>query len=146
MKSRVIPHIHLTKEAPTGSYPYTHTGIQQLIGDLLDIYGLSAFELAKRGGLTPSALYTILKRKERDVSRPPRRSTIQGLAAAIGGTVTFDSAEGLIWFRHPSVPETKDDSITQFLLQVADVLKQSGRREIPREEGDKILRVLKVLL
>jgi hypothetical protein len=44
------------------------------------------------------------------------------------------------------VPDAKHDDIAQFMLQIADAIRQSGRTEIPRDERDKILRVLRVLL
>ena len=47
------------------SYPYTHAGIQRLIRNLLDTFGVSQFELAKRAGLTPAAIYQILKKSEK---------------------------------------------------------------------------------
>ncbi len=145
MKTRVVKFASL-RDAPLSSYPYTHTGIQQLIRDILDTYGLSQFELAKRANLTPAAIYQILKKTSRQVTRPPRKSTVQGLARAIGAQVMFNSKTNMIFLQHTSVPETKRDDIGQFLLRIADAIRQSGRREIGRDEQDKILRVIRVLL
>jgi transcriptional regulator with XRE-family HTH domain len=136
----------VAKKAALFSYPYTHTGIQHLIRDILDTYGISQFELAKRAGITPAAIYQILKKSEKQVTRPPRKSTVQALARAIGAQVMFNSKTNMIFLEHASVPESKRDDIAQFLLQIADAIRQSGRKEIPRDERDKILRVLRVLL
>ena len=134
------------KYSALSSYPYTHTGIQHLIRDILDTYGLSQFELAKRANLTPATIYQILKKSEKQVTRPPRKSTVQAFARAIGAQVMFNSKTNMIFLHHASVPETKRDDIVQFMLQIADAITQSGRTEIPRDERDKILRVLRVLL
>jgi hypothetical protein len=58
----------------------------------------------------------------------------------------FNSKTNMIFLEHASVPESKRDDIAQFMLQIADAIRQSGRKEIPRDERDKILRVLRVLL
>ena len=142
--SRVV--VTKTKKIALFNYPYTHTGIQTLIRDILDTYGISPFELAKRAGLTPAAIYQILKKSEKQVSRPPRKSTVQALGQAIRAQVMFNSKTNNVFLQHASVPETKRDDISEFLLQVADAIRQSGRTEIPRDERDKILRVLRVLL
>ena len=128
------------------SYTYTHTGIQHMIRDILDTYGISQFELAKRADLTPATIYQILKKSEKQVTRPPRKSTIQALGKAIGAQVMFNSKTNMVFLQNTSIPESKHDDIAQFLLQISDAIKQSGRTEIPREERDKILRVLRVLL
>jgi len=145
MKTRVLKFAALRYPGVT-SYPYTHTGTQHLIRDILDTFGISQFELAKRAGLTPAAIYQILKKSEKEVAGPPRKSTVLALARAIGGQVMFNSKTNMIFLQHASVPESKRDDIAQFLLRVADALTQSGRREIPRDEQDKILRVIRVLL
>ena len=145
MKTHTIKVV-VAKNVALFSYPYTHSGIQLLIGDILDTYGISQFELAKRAGLTPATIYQILKKSEREVTRPPRKSTVQGLARAIGAEVMFNSKTNKIFLQHPAVPETKRDDIGQFLLRIADAIRQSGRKEIPRDEQDKILRVIRVLL
>jgi transcriptional regulator with XRE-family HTH domain len=136
----------VAKKVALFSYPYTHTGIQRLIRDILDTYGISQFELAKRAGLTPATIYQILKKSEKQVSRPPRKSTVQAFGRAIGAQVMFNSKTNVVFLHYVSVPESTRAEITQFMLQIADAIRQSGRTEIPREERDKILRVLRVLL
>lgn len=145
MKAQSVK-VAVVKYSALSSYRYTHTGIQQLIRDILDTYGLSQFELAKRANLTPAAIYQILKKSAKQVTRPPRKATVQGLARAIGAQVMFNNKAKKIFLHHVSVPETRDDDIAQLLLRIADALRQSGRREIPRDEQDKILRVIRVLL
>lgn len=145
MKTRTFK-VALVKGPALFSYPYTHTGIQRLIRDILDTYGISQFELAKRAGLTPATIYQILKKSEKQVTRPPRKSSVQAFARAIGAQVMFNSKTNKIFLHHASVPETKHDDIAQFILQIADAIRQSGRAEMPRDERDKILRVLRVLL
>lgn len=147
MKTRTVKVV-VTKKAALAlfSYPYTHTGIQHLIRDILDTYGISQFELAKRADLTPATIYQILKKSEKQVTRPPRKSTVQAFGKAIGAQVMFNSKTNMVFVQNASVPESKHDDIAQFMLQIADAIRQSGRTEIPREERDKILRVLRVLL
>ncbi len=58
----------------------------------------------------------------------------------------FNIKTNMTFLHQASVPETKRDDIGQFLLRIADALRQSGRREIPGDEQDKILRVISVLL
>ena len=58
----------------------------------------------------------------------------------------FNTKTNMIFLQHPSVPEAKRDDFGQFLLRIADAMRQSGGREIPRVEQDKILRVIRVLL
>jgi transcriptional regulator with XRE-family HTH domain len=147
MKTSTVKVV-VTKKAARAlfNYPYTHTGIQQMIRDILDTYGISQFELAKRAGLTPATIYQILKKSEKQVTRPPRKSTVQAFGKAIGAQVMFNSTTNMVFVQNASVPESKHDDITQFMLQIADAIRQSGRTEIPREERDKILRVLRVLL
>jgi transcriptional regulator with XRE-family HTH domain len=145
MKARVIKFAAL-KSPGLSSYPYTHSGIQQMIHEILDTYGMSQFELARRAGLTPAAIYQILKKSEKQVSRPPRKSTVQALARAIGAQIMFNSKTKKIFLQHASVPEAKREDIAHFLLRIADAIRQSGRSEIPRDEQDKILRVIRVML
>jgi transcriptional regulator with XRE-family HTH domain len=135
----------VTKKAALFSYPYTHAGIQHLIRDILGTYGISRFELAKRAGLTPATIYQILKKSEKQVPRPSRMSTVRAFGQAIGAQVMFNSKTNMVFLQHGSVPESESDDIAQFMLQIADAIRQSGRTEIPREERDKIPRVLRVL-
>ncbi len=146
MKQATLHHVRLVKVSNAGTYPYTHWGVQRMIRDILDTYGISKFELAQRAHLTPAAVYQIMKKTAKQVSKPPRKSTIQALAQAIGARVTFDRQANLVLLHVTRIPETQGDSITQFMLQVADAIKQSGRTEISRDERDRILRVLRVLL
>lgn len=145
MKTQAIKLV-VAKYSALSSYPYTHTGIQHMIRDILDTFAISQFELARRAGITPATIYQILKKSETQVTRPPRKSTIQGLARAISAQVMFNSRSNKIFLQHASVPETKQADIAQFILQIADAIRQSGRKEIPRDERDKILRVIRVLL
>lgn len=145
MRTRVVKFAAL-RYAGLSTYPYTHTGIQRLIRDILDTYGISPFELARRAGLTAATIYQILKKSEKQITRPPRKSSVRGLARAIGAHVMFNSRTNMIFLHHASVPETKRDDIAQFMLQIADAIRQSGRKEIPRDERDKMLRVIRVLL
>ena len=145
MKKRAL-RVVVAKKIALFSYPYTHSGIQHVIRDILDTYGISIFELAKRASLTPATIYQILKKSEKQVTRPPRKSTVHALGQAIGAQVMFNSKTNKVFLHHASVPETKRDDIAEFLMQIADAIRQSGRTEIPRDERDRILRVLRVLL
>ena len=131
---------------PIFSAPYTHTGVQHLIQWLMDSQGIGQFELSKRSGLSPATIYQILKKSEKQVSRPPRKSTVQAFGRAIGAQVMFNSKTNMVFLHFASVPESPRDDLAQFMLQIADAIRQSGRTEIPRDERDKILRVLRVLL
>jgi transcriptional regulator with XRE-family HTH domain len=145
MKSPTVKLV-VTKKAALTTYPYTHAGIQELIRDILDNYGISQFELAKRSDLNPATIYQILKKSEAQTARPPRKSTVQALAHAIGAHVLFNGNTNMIFLQHSSVPESTNNDIEQFLLQIADAIRRSGRTVIPREERDKVIRILRVLL
>ena len=138
MKTRTVKVV-VTKKAGVAlfSYLYTHTGIQHLIRDILDTYGISQFELAKRAGLTPATIYQILKKTEKQVTRPPRRSTVQAFGKAIGAQVMFNSKTNMVFVQNASVPESKHDDITQFMLHIADAIRQSGRTEIQEKNGTR---------
>jgi hypothetical protein len=58
----------------------------------------------------------------------------------------FNSKTNMVFMQNASIPESKHDDITHFMVQIADAIRQSGITEIPSEERDKILRVLRVLL
>jgi len=64
---------------------YTHSGVQPLILWIMDSQGISQFELSKRSGVSPAAIHQILKKGEKDVTRPPRKSTLAALAKVVGG-------------------------------------------------------------
>ena len=58
----------------------------------------------------------------------------------------FDSKTHKIFLHSAIVPESLRGDLAQFMLQIADAIRQSGRTEISRDERDKILRVFRVLL
>lgn len=131
--------------------PYTHTGVQDLIHWIMDNNALSQFELSKQSGLSPAAIFQIVKKRERDVSRPPRRSTVVALARVVGADVVFDRENRFHLTRTydlDKAPKGAENSL--FFSQIATVLMGSlakaKRQTFTSEEKQRLLGVIKAVL
>ena len=130
---------------------YTHTGVQSLVHWIMDNNALSQFQLSKQSGLSPAAIFQIVKKSERDVSRPPRRSTVVALARVVGADVVFDR-ENRFHLTQTSdldkMPKAAENSL--FFSQIATVLMgsltKSNRPAFTSEEKQRILGVVKALV
>ncbi len=134
------------------SAPYTHTGVQKLVQWILDSQGIGQFELSKRSGLSPAAIYQILTKTEKDVTRPPRRSTVSALAQVVGTNIVFDSRTNRFALVQTidmkKLPPNHEFSL--LMSQIASILMaqlaRTGRKKFTKEESDRILRVVKALV
>lgn len=125
---------------------YTHTGVQKLIRWIMDSQGISQFELSKRSSLSPAAIHQILKKSERDVTRPPRKSTLAALARAVGAEVRFmsDKNKFLISHEHES-PDINARQISLLLSEIGTWLA-SRKKRLTEEERERLVRVLKAVV
>jgi hypothetical protein len=124
---------------------YTHTGVQRLVLWIMDTQGIGQFELSKRAGLSPAAIFQILNKSEKQVTRPSRRSTLSALAQAVGAEVQFDSTKNqFALVQKYNVPETDSKDLGLLLSEIGDWII-SRRKRMTKEEHDRILRVVKAL-
>lgn len=125
---------------------YTHSGVQRLIRWIMDSQGISQFELSKRSGLSPAAIFQILKKTERDVTRPPRKSTLAGLAKTVGAEVRFMSEKNKFLISHDH--EAPDINARQISLLLSDIgtWLASRKKRITQEERERIVRVVRAVV
>jgi transcriptional regulator with XRE-family HTH domain len=128
------------------SSPYTHTGVQRLISWILDCQGIGQFELSKRTGLSPATIYQILNKTERQVTRPPRRSTLSALASAIGAEVQFEeNGKQFALVQKYDLPRTEARELSLLLSQIGRWIQSRGK-PISKEERERIVRVVKAVV
>ena len=113
---------------------------------IMDTQGIGQFELSKRSGLSPAAIFQILKKSEKEVTQPPRRSTVSALAQAVNADVKFDSKKNLLHLvRRYEVPDTGARELNRLLAEIGRLIS-GKRKEITTEERERIVRVVKALL
>jgi hypothetical protein len=128
------------------SAPYTHSGVQELVHWIMDNQGIGQFELSKRSGLSPAAIFQILNKSEKQVTRPPRRSTVSSLAQSIGARVHFDSKKNTFALMHDfEIPKTKAKELSMLLSEIGSWIL-SRRKVITKEERERIVRVVKAVV
>jgi transcriptional regulator with XRE-family HTH domain len=126
--------------------PYTHTGVQRLIQWLMDSQGIGQFELSKRSGLSPAAIYQILNKSEQQVTRPPRKSTLAALAKAVGAEIHFDSKRNVFYLTQQfQLPKTEAKELSLLLGEIGSLIL-SRRRSLTKEERERIVRVVRAVL
>jgi hypothetical protein len=125
--------------------PYTHSGVQKLIRWIMDEKGISQFALSKRADLSPATIFQILNKSEREVTRPPRRSTVSSLARSVGARVHFDSKKNKFALLQ-DIDWRPSMEFSMILSEIAAVLVASGKKHFSREERDRIVRVVKAVL
>ena len=125
---------------------YTHSGVQRFIGWLMDTQGLSQFELSKKAGLSPAAIHQILKKREKDVTRPPRKSTLSALGKVINADVRFQSDKNKFLLAHDH--ETPDINAKQISLLLSEIgtWLASRKKRLTEEERERIVRVVKAMI
>ena len=128
------------------SAPYTHTGVQRLIRWIMDRQGISQYELSKRSGLSPATIFQILNKTKKQVTRPPRRSTVSALAQAVGAEVHFDSKKNQFFlFQKYELPKTEAKELGLLLSEIASVIL-SRRKRISKGDRERIVRVVKAIV
>jgi hypothetical protein len=126
--------------------PYTHTGVQQVVRWIMDTQGIGQFELSKRAGLSPAAVFQILNKSEKQVTRPSRRSTLSALAQTVGAEIQFDSARNqFALVQKYDLPETESKELGLLLSEIGDWII-SRKKRITKGERDRIVRVVKAVL
>jgi transcriptional regulator with XRE-family HTH domain len=108
--------------------------LQRLIHHRLREHGWSYGEVARRGGLPRSTVYTLAM--TRNLARPPRPATLDGLAKGLGvpvSAVRAAAAEstGLHYYEQVPVPrEHPGDRERELLIASIDELTPEDRRHV----------------
>jgi transcriptional regulator with XRE-family HTH domain len=107
--------------------------LQRLIRQRLDERGWSYGEVARRGGLPRSTVYTLAT--TRNLARPPRPATIDALARGLDvpvSAVRAAAAEstGLHYYEGPAGQEHKADQERELLIASIDELTPEDRRHV----------------
>jgi len=108
--------------------------LQRLILDRLRERGLSYGEVARRGGLPRSTIYTLAT--TRNLVRPPRPATLDGLARGLDlpvSAIRAAAAEstGLHYYDDvPAAPEHPGDPERELLIASIDELTPEDRRHV----------------
>jgi transcriptional regulator with XRE-family HTH domain len=121
------------RTAATAMEPDTNP-LQRLILDRLRERGLSYGEVARRGGLPRSTVYTLAT--TRNLVRPPRPATLDGLARGLDlpvSAIRAAAAEstGLHYYDDvPAAPEHPGDPERELLIASIDELTPEERRHV----------------
>ena len=129
--------------------------LQRLIRQRLDERGWSYGEVARRGGLPRSTVYTLAT--TRNLARPPRPATIEALARGLDVPVSSVRAAaestGLHYYEEgPAGQEHKADQERELLIASIDELTPEDRRHVAalveslRKRGRNTLNVSSPLL
>jgi transcriptional regulator with XRE-family HTH domain len=108
--------------------------LQRLILDRLRERGLSYGDVARRGGLPRSTVYTLAT--TRNLVRPPRPATLDGLAKGLDVPVSVVRAAaaesaGLHYYDDvPAGPERSGDPERELLIASIDELTPEDRRHV----------------
>jgi transcriptional regulator with XRE-family HTH domain len=108
--------------------------LQRLILDRLRERGLSYGDVARRGGLPRSTIYTLAT--TRNLARPPRPATLDGLARGLDlpvSAIRAAAAEstGLHYYDDvPATPEQPGDPERELLIASIDELTPEDRRHV----------------
>lgn len=108
--------------------------LQRLILDQMREKGLSYGDVARRGGLPRSTVYTLAT--TRNLARPPRPATLDGLARGLDVPVSAIRAAaaestGLHYYDDiPAPPEQPGDPERELLIASIDELTPEDRRHV----------------
>jgi transcriptional regulator with XRE-family HTH domain len=108
--------------------------LQRLILDQMREKGLSYGDVARRGGLPRSTVYTLAT--TRNLARPPRPATLDGLARGLDvpvAAIRAAAAEstGLHYYDDtPAPPEQPGDPERELLIASIDELTPEERRHV----------------
>jgi transcriptional regulator with XRE-family HTH domain len=115
--------------------PAQHSNpLQRLIRQRLDEQGWSYGDVARRGGLPRSTVYTLAT--NRNLTRPPRPVTLNGLAWGLGLPVsvvraTAAASTGLHYYDdEPDAPAPASDPERDLLIASIDELTAEDRRHV----------------
>ena len=123
------------RRARSGSAAPEHSlnPLQRLIRQRMRERGWSYGEVARRGGLPRSTVYTLAM--TRNLGRPPRPATIDALATGLDvpvSAVRAAAAEstGLHYYDQPAGPENPGDPERELLIASIDELTPEERRHV----------------
>ncbi len=125
--------------------PYSQSGVQKLIRWIMDEKGISQFTLSKRAELSAATIFQILNKSEKQVTRPPRRSTLASLARSMGARVHFDSKKNRFALLQ-DIDWRPEKELSLILSDIASVLVASGKKRFSQEERERIVRVVTALV
>ena len=128
-----VPAPGRPRTAPAAMEPGTNP-LQRLILDRLRERGLSYGDVARRGGLPRSTVYTLAM--TRNLARPPRPATLDGLAQGLDlpvAAIRAAAAEstGLHYYDAvPASPAAPGDPERELLIASIDELTPEERRHV----------------
>ena len=128
------PEISTEPPLPAEALEHALNPLQRLIRQRLREQGWSYREVARRGGLPHSTVYTLAT--TRNLARPPRPATIDALAQGLGvpvSAVRAAAAEstGLHYYDEaPAGPERPGDQERELLIASIDELTPEDRRHV----------------
>ena len=94
-------------------------------------------------GLSPAAIFQILNKSEKQVTRPSRRSTLSALADVIGAEVQIEcSGNQFALVQKYDLPETDSNELSLLLSEIGDWII-SRKKRVTEEERVRIVRVVK---
>jgi transcriptional regulator with XRE-family HTH domain len=134
-----------TPKTPPIRFKFDHSGVQALIRWIMDIQGLSQYEISRRAGLNPATIYNILRRNATETTRKPHRSTITRIAGATGYDVTFESGSDMILLKRAPKRARNREDIEALLDELRTVLVLSGKR-LPKAEREKVKEIVRILI
>jgi hypothetical protein len=126
--------------------PYTLKGVQTAIHKILDFEGISEYDLAKRGGLSPTSIYLILHKTPHQKTRPVRRSTLQAIGTGVGYEVTIDSIDRKLTFVKKGEMLATRIAIQEVLDDVRDVLMETEMKRLSKAERDRLKDLIRVMV
>ena len=125
---------------------YTHSGVQRLVHWIMDSQGISQYALSKRSAVSPAAIFQILNKSEKQVSRPPRRSTVVALGKSVGADVHFDGKKNRFFLTQQyELPKTRGKELSLLLSEIGSTIMSRGK-SLSKEERGRIVRVVKALV
>ena len=130
----------------TISVPYTLEGVQTAIRKILDREGISEYDLAKRGGLSPTSIYLILHKSPHQKTRPVRRSTLQAIGNGVGYEVNIDSIHGQLAFVKKGESLATKLVVQEILDDVREVLMDTEMKRLSRTERDRLKELIRLMV
>lgn len=126
--------------------PYTLEGVQKAIRTILDREGISEYDLAKRGGLSPTSIYLILHKSPHQKTRPVRRSTLQAIGNGVGYEVNIDSIRGQLGFVKKGESLATKLVVQEILDDVREVLMETEMKRLSKAERDRLKELIRVMV
>lgn len=131
---------------PTITVPYSLQGVQSAIHQLLDREGISEYDLAKRGGLSPTSIYLILRKDPSQAVCPVRRSTIQAIGNGVGYEVTIDTAAQRLTFHDRGESHATKAAVEDILNDIREILMKTDIKRLSKTERDRLKEVVRVMV